>query len=119
MAADDEVYRGGAEVAEGDRDRRASPARPTAARRTEVSVCLTPRGEAAVFVTQPAHERDVLDLARFAAAFAARGLRLIGLSSSARSAAALFPHVRSTVVTSGSVLDAALSLVREPRAAVA
>ena len=56
---------------------------------------------------------------RLAAAFAARGLRLVGLSSSPQRASAICDGMRSVPVTSGSVLDAVLSLVGEQQAALA
>jgi propanediol dehydratase large subunit len=83
---------------------------------TEVSVCVSPQGDAAVFVTGDDRPR-VADVARLASAFAARGLRLLGVSRSAhRAPAVCAAGTRSAVVTSESVLDAVLSLVdaREP-----
>ncbi len=72
--------------------------------RAEVSVCLSPRGEAAVFVTRDEPDAAPLDPSRFAAAFAARGLRLVGLSSAARPALPGRAGARSTSATLDAVL---------------
>jgi hypothetical protein len=86
----------------------------------EVSMCVCPGGDAAVFVTRPAEAAPLpLSPARLAAALKERGLRLVGLSSSPRAAPGPCAGARTTSVTSGSLLDAVLSLVGEPRAAVA
>jgi hypothetical protein len=85
-----------------------------------VSVCVSAGGDAAVYVTRRTADRSVpLSPARLAAALAARGLRLVGLSSSVRPAPAACAGTRSVSVTSGSLLEAVLSLVGEPQPAVA
>jgi hypothetical protein len=87
--------------------------------RAEVSVCVGPQGEAAVFVTGD-HWPRTADLARLAKELAARGLHLLGVSSSPHRAPAVCVRgTQSAVLTTGSVLDAVLSLVDARRPALA
>lgn len=85
----------------------------------QVSLCVNPQGDAAVFVTGGSGPR-VADLTRLATAFAERGLRLLGVSSSPhRAPAVCTTGTRTAVVGSGSLLDAVMSLVAERESPVA
>jgi hypothetical protein len=79
----------------------------------EVSVCVDPQGDAAVFLKRGAAGLPIgIDVARLAAGFAARGLRLLVVSSSIHRAPDIVRGwTRSAAVGSRSIADAVLSLV--------